>query len=450
MTEYFCTLPALGLAAALVWALWKGFEAAAKGRISPVVRFYALLLPGILLVLPVNLLQIQPLPTVITGTALPAAGIPLGGNALAPGMAEGGFSLDVFLPAAEILWMSAALGLFLFRLGKVVWLSRWLRRTARPSPEGEAALRRIAGEKCRTPVLCSDKIATPLTMGLFRPVILLPDREIDEKDMEYALLHEWQHCRCRDLWVKGFLFGAACIQWWNPLGWILVREGERLCEEACDQRVTGTMSREELRLYGLAILNLLGKNFPGTAALSGGGKNLERRLKQMMNGKATKKSILAAAILAALALGCGGTVLAASLVPEEPAPEKTMVQEKKSANASPEEPKLVEAESGSPEVVEAASEPEKVPDNGGFGDPKLVEAPASDSPDSVQAASEQEKAPDSSDSEYPKLAEAPALDLDWTVTGEVTTDLDSEEGTRLRIQHENGSEISYVIEQNNN
>ena len=76
MTEYFCTLPALGLAAFLVWALWKGFEAAAKGRISPVVRFYALLLPGILLVLPVNLLQIQPLPTVITGTALPAAGIP--------------------------------------------------------------------------------------------------------------------------------------------------------------------------------------------------------------------------------------------------------------------------------------------------------------------------------------------------------------------------------------
>lgn len=100
--------------------------------------------------------------------------------------------------------------------------------------------------------------------------------------------------------------------------------------------------------------------------------------------------------------------------------------------------------------MEAASEPEKVPDNGGFGDPKLVEAPASDSPDSVQAASEQEKAPDSSDSEYPKLAEAPALDLDWTVTGEVTTDLDSEEGTRLRIQHENGSEISYVIEKKNN
>ena len=257
---------------------------------------------------------------------------------MAPGMAEGGFSLDVFLPAAEILWMSAALGLFLFRLGKVVWLSRWLRRTARPSPEGEAALRRIAGEKCRTPVLCSDKIATPLTMGLFRPVILLPDREIDEKDMEYALLHEWQHCRCRDLWVKGFLFGAACIQWWNPLGWILVREGERLCEEACDQRVTGTMSREERRLYGLAILNLLGKNFPGTAALSGGGKNLERRLKQMMNGKATKKSILAAAILAALALGCGGTVLAASLVLRNRLPKRRWFRRKNRQTPAPRNP----------------------------------------------------------------------------------------------------------------
>lgn len=254
MADYFCALPALGLAAALVWALWKGFEAAAKDRLSPVVRFYVLLLPGILLVLPVNLLQIRPLPTVITGTALLAANS-LGGNPLAQGLAEQGISLDVFLPAAETLWAAVALGLFLFKLGKAAWLGRWLRRAARPSPEGAAALRRIAGEKCRIPVLCSGKITTPLTMGLFRPAILLPDREIDEKDMEYALLHEWQHCRCRDLWVKGFLLGAACVQWWNPLGWILVREGERLCEEACDQRVTGNMSREERRLYGLAKQN---------------------------------------------------------------------------------------------------------------------------------------------------------------------------------------------------
>ena len=418
MADYFCALPALGLAAALVWALWKGFEAAAKDRLSPVVRFYVLLLPGILLVLPVNLLQIQPIPTVITGTALLAANS-LGGNPLAQGLAEQGISLDVFLPAAETLWAAVALGLFLFKLGKAAWLGRWLRRAARPSPEGAAALRRIAGEKCRIPVLCSGKITTPLTMGLFRPAILLPDREIDEKDMEYALLHEWQHCRCRDLWVKGFLLGAACVQWWNPLGWILVREGERLCEEACDQRVTGNMSREERRLYGLAILNLLGKNFPGTAALSGGGKHLERRLKQMLNGKATKKSILVAAILAALALGCGGTVLAASLIPEDPklvevsepgspeageaASEIRLIPEENPENASAEEPKLVEA-SG-----EAAPEQEKAPENNSSGDPRLAEVPAAGSPEAEKPVPEQEKVPDNSGFGDPKLVEVSAI-----------------------------------------
>ena len=418
MADYFCALPALGLAAALVWALWKGFEAAAKDRLSPVVRFYVLLLPGILLVLPVNLLQIRPIPTVITGTALLAANS-LGGNPLAQGLAEQGISLDVFLPAAETLWAAVALGLFLFKLGKAAWLGRWLRRAARPSPEGAAALRQIAGEKCRIPVLCSGKITTPLTMGLFRPAILLPDREIDEKDMEYALLHEWQHCRCRDLWVKGFLLGAACVQWWNPLGWILVREGERLCEEACDQRVTGNMSREERRLYGLAILNLLGKNFPGTAALSGGGKHLERRLKQMLNGKATKKSILVAAILAALALGCGGTVLAASLIPEDPklvevsepgspeageaASEIRLIPEENPENASAEEPKLVEA-SG-----EAAPEQEKAPENNSSGDPRLAEVPAAGSPEAEKPVPEQEKVPDNSGFGDPKLVEVSAI-----------------------------------------
>ena len=135
----------------------------------------------------------------------------------------------------------------------------------------------------------------------------------------------------------------------------------------------------------------------------------------MLNGKATKKSILVAAILAALALGCGGTVLAASLIPEDPklvevsepgspeageaASEIRLIPEENPENASAEDPKLVEAE----------SEPEKVPDNGGFGDPKLVEAPASDSPDSVQAASEQEKVPDNGGFGDPKLVEVSAI-----------------------------------------
>lgn len=52
MTAFFCSLPALGLAAWGVYGLWKLFEKAMGQRLSAAVRFYALLLPAVLLLFP--------------------------------------------------------------------------------------------------------------------------------------------------------------------------------------------------------------------------------------------------------------------------------------------------------------------------------------------------------------------------------------------------------------
>ena len=60
-----------------------------------------------------------------------------------------------------------------------------------------------------------------MLVGVLRPVILLPEAPLNAAGLKLALTHEYTHYRCRDLWVKLFLLLAACIQWFNPLGWLL-------------------------------------------------------------------------------------------------------------------------------------------------------------------------------------------------------------------------------------
>ncbi|MGI5857041.1 MAG: M56 family metallopeptidase [Candidatus Merdivicinus sp.] len=329
MTAFFCSLPALGLAAWGVYGLWKLFEKAMGQRLSAAVRFYALLLPAVLLLFPAAWLKppvaVPPTPvrTVRIITFHPeAVSMESSAKAAVPSGDMTAEALRLLLPTAKAVWALGASVLLAVHAGRGLAFSRRIQRNARPYPKGEAVLRQISTENGakRIPRLLRTRgIWTPMLVGVLRPVILLPEAPLNAAGLKLALAHEYTHYRCRDLWVKLFLLLAACIQWFNPLGWLLVRAGTRLCEEACDQRVAQGMDHDSRRRYGLALLEALGRTTPGgiSAALSGSGRHFERRLKLMMEAHPTKKQFLALAIAVATALGCAGTVLAVGLTPAE-------------------------------------------------------------------------------------------------------------------------------------
>ena len=69
------------------------------------------------------------------------------------------------------------------------------------------------------PIRRCDRIRSPLTYGLIRPVVLLPkglDCD-DTRELGYVLLHEGAHIRHRDAWWKLLLAAALCVHWFNPL-----------------------------------------------------------------------------------------------------------------------------------------------------------------------------------------------------------------------------------------
>ena len=106
------------------------------------------------------------------------------------------------------------------------------------------------------PIRRCDRIRSPLTYGLIRPVVLLPkglDCD-DTQEMGYVLLHEGAHIRHRDAWWKLLLAAALCVHWFNPLVWCMYVCANRDLERCCDESVVRACGLEARSEYALTLL----------------------------------------------------------------------------------------------------------------------------------------------------------------------------------------------------
>ena len=139
------------------------------------------------------------------------------------------------VPAAILLFITfLALGrlLALRARAEVLVDGHWLSALAR-------AQRRM-GFKHGTALLTSkDKdLASPISWGLMRPVILLNERAVEASgEAEAIIAHELAHVARLD-WAKLLLARVAtALFWFNPLVWLLAREAHQLREETADDAV---------------------------------------------------------------------------------------------------------------------------------------------------------------------------------------------------------------------
>ncbi len=137
------------------------------------------------------------------------------------------------IPAALLLGITLLAILRLFALrgrANVLVEQSWLTALAR-------AQQRM-GFKHGTALLVSDDIASPVSWGVLRPVILLNDAAVGSHDQAEAIIaHELAHVARFD-WAKLLLARiTTAIFWFNPLAWLLARQCHQLREEAADDSV---------------------------------------------------------------------------------------------------------------------------------------------------------------------------------------------------------------------
>ena len=171
----------------------------------------------------------------------------------------------------------------------------------------------------------SDRISSPLMIGLFKPTLLLPETEMTPEQLDNVLAHEMTHFRRKDILYKWFISIVKCIHWFNPAIYYINKQVNIECEISCDLAVVKEMSEEQEICYINTILTLLvagnSKTAVLTTGMTGNKKTLKRRFTMIKKRKRMKKStriistILAVALLITTLFASG--VLATTVFEEE-------------------------------------------------------------------------------------------------------------------------------------
>lgn len=168
----------------------------------------------------------------------------------------------------------------------------------------------------RLSVRQSDRVSTPLTYGIIRPVILLP-KNIDMSDEEmlrYVLTHELVHIRRFDAVSKLLLVAAVCVHWFNPLVWVMYVLANRDLEISCDEAVIRVLGGESKADYARALIRMEERRSGLSAFYNGFSKNAtEERIVSIMKSK--KASVVAIFMAVALILGTGAVLATSAAEP---------------------------------------------------------------------------------------------------------------------------------------
>ena len=152
--------------------------------------------------------------------------------------------------------------------------------------------------KTRVELSCNPLIASPMLIGFFRPRIILPVGEWEDKELSYIFVHELIHYKQRDMFYKWLIQIVVCVHWFNPFVYLLEKEVNKSCELSCDEKVISVLDDTARREYGDILIsflksNNLYKSSLASVTLTEGAEQLKERLGAIMKFRKKSKVIIA-------------------------------------------------------------------------------------------------------------------------------------------------------------
>ena len=197
-----------------------------------------------------------------------------------------------------VLWVLGALGSLGYRLTGYFRFSRHIRRTGEPIE--------LNGVPKRLRVYETSAAVSPMVMGIFRPVLILPETALTESRLPYVLRHELVHYRRGDIFWRWLAVLATSIHWFNPVVYVAAAQMQEACEISCDWCVVRSMEQAKRNDYMRVILELLAEAMAKkqilTTQMASEKKQLQRRFTMIRNQKPVgmKKLLLSVCVGTAL------------------------------------------------------------------------------------------------------------------------------------------------------
>jgi TonB family protein len=246
------------------------------------------------------------------------AGNPITGNQGILGLTGMGLAVIRTSNLFGIIWgLGCILLLIWFVMGAVSirMLKKGMRRIQNPRISHFLdSLEKAFSKRSRIQVFASAKAPYPMAVGVFKPIILIPERllnKLKDSEIQGILLHELSHIHHKDQLIGILQRLTTALNWWNPLAYALSKAHSKAREEISDNHV---LLQNDSKEYAECLINLVEKAslsrwLPVSAGMASPHIPLTERIKhilskeRIMDTKLKKSNILVMALAALLVVG---------------------------------------------------------------------------------------------------------------------------------------------------
>ncbi len=217
------------------------------------------------------------------------------------------FSLPDFGIVLEVLTLIWLAGIAVTALYKMVSYLRFTHSLKKSLTKCEV--------EAKVPVFISRNATSPFLIGFFRAKIILPDKPMDEEELDLAIKHELIHHKRHDIQKKFFAEMLKCLNWFNPAFYVFANKLSELSELTVDEILSSDLDYTGKKAYGGLLLRFASQKQESVLCtdLSKGAKRLAERLELITEDekrKTTKGEKIALGILSAVTFAVIGVSVA--------------------------------------------------------------------------------------------------------------------------------------------
>ena len=224
-----------------------------------------------------------------------------------------------------VLWLAVGACFFCWHMAAYALFSHRIKASLTPPPAEALALFQQLEHSRRVGLACSNQVDTPMLMGIFHPVVVLPQSGplFNGPALSAVLRHELTHHRRGDLFYKWLVTLVTSLHWFNPLVHWMGRQIALDCELACDEAVIRSMGPTQRMDYGDMLLMLAARQGRTSAGMAVTLCEEKRQLKARLLGIKGYRKPGRATVCLALILGLLVVCCACTVVDVDPQPKAT-------------------------------------------------------------------------------------------------------------------------------
>lgn len=237
------------------------------------------------------------------------------------------------LQAMGYLWLTGAVCLLVWQLAVFICYKRRIinRGNSTENPVLLEQLRELTQEldiRQQVNLLIYKNANSPMIIGFWRPILVLPGEDYTRDESFYILRHELIHLRRHDIFVKFLLLLARDFHWFNPVVYMMHREAVVDMELACDEAVVRGGSHDQRKAYTETLMSTLhrhqGRGTLLSTQFSGSKRVMKKRFRNILSKTRKRNGVILFAVILLLTVGIGTMV---GYAMEEPAPAPEMQEE---------------------------------------------------------------------------------------------------------------------------